>query len=139
MELLWQFSDSLETRNSPWLNVWFINFCRYGTIARAEIFKTSAESSSMPDAFPILRSAIERWISSFDVGYKYMLFRVRSDWTFSTDIADMEMETRSPCDANLWIKKTARISSRTISLCSGSMMRTSTLVTFFRDSLFNSL
>ena len=55
----------------------------------------------MPDALPIFKSAIERWISSNDVGYKYMLFRVRSDWNSSTDFADTDLETRSPCEANL--------------------------------------
>ena len=30
-----------------------------------------------------------------------MLFKVRSDWNSSTDIADMNLETRSPCEANL--------------------------------------
>ena len=78
-----------------------MNFCRYGTIAKADIFKTSAESSSMPDALPVLRSAIERWISSNDVVYNYMLFKVRTDWNSSTDIADMDLETRSHCEANL--------------------------------------
>ena len=131
-----------QSGNSPWLNFWYINFCRFGTTARAEILKTSAERTSLPDALPILGSAIEPWISSNDVhscGYKYMLFKVRSDWNSSTDIADIDVETRSPCEAKLWLKKSARLSSRTATLCSGSMMRTSSLVMFLPDNLFNSL
>ena len=56
----------------------------------------------MPDALPILRSAIERWISSNVVGYKYMPFKVRSDWNSSTDIADMDLETQDVLENLTW-------------------------------------